>query len=314
MSNLLSSPDKLFELSFPDVKINDYYDQENLTKLFRSKLTELVNKNTVWYNFLKIGSPELILLKNIPKDINVVKSDDITERIRKKSKVSESFFDALSNVMNCSIVYNPDQEIEGKVANIIPKKIYQDQPSTNSMIPMWLHVDCPFRVRQPHFLSLIAQDEDLNCQTSFLHINELLKNFSESLLFQLKKSEYKIFSGSTFGHIENGIFPLIDIDEVTNEVTCRFIQETQWIEPQTEEARRALILLERKIKEKARKQYMSGLSLRTGQCLIMNNAWGLNKAGGVIHGRYGRVINPFRWTQRIFLVKNHKHYAGTNLV
>ena len=198
------------------------------------QLRTILFSDEVFAKLVAVGDPELVLIENLPVEKNLP-AEPTRTRVDRERFVSELFLEALSQVMDCFVSYNPAQPKEGFISNIYPRSEYKNIPSTHSIEPMWFHVDNPFREHKPDFLALYTLVPDTSSQTAFIRCDSLLAQVPVDVLTQMGQPEYRFKSGDTFGFLEDGVFPIVGTSE-DGVCSVRILEETQWIEPLTPKA------------------------------------------------------------------------------
>ncbi len=295
--------------SEPAVK-NLYQDQDTAMQIMQvmgKKLEVLLPSNIqeTLREMGRTGEPGIIYLKGLPTDYYIPEKGGILERVNAKSKVSECLMLGLAYIMRCEV--RPNNEQGGRIIhNIAPVNGLENTFSSKGTEPFYLHTDNAYQEKVPDFVMMYSLVQDPDVSTSYYPISGFIESFPKDILESMKKKQFKIKSAPGYSEIE-GIFALLSEEEdiaQNKKVRLRLYQEPRGrIEAASEEVGEEVQKVIQAVERILKPVNPKGISLKSGEAIIFNNGWGINKVGGVMHGRKGKIKNLQRWLQRAFLFK-----------
>lgn len=289
---------------------NLYQDQDTAMQVMQviGKKLELLlpsNIQEILRKMSRTGEPGIIYFKGLPTDYPIPEKEDIIERVNAKSKVSECLMLGLAYIMRCEV--SPNNEQGGRIIhNIAPVNGHENTFSSKGIEPFYLHTDNAYQEKAPDFVMMYSLAQDPNVSTSYYLISDFIEFFPKDILESMKKKQFKIKSAPGYSKIE-GIFALLSEEEdiaQNKKLRLRLYQEPRGrIEAASEEVREEVEKVIQAIESILKPINPNHISLKPGEAIIFNNGWGINKVGGVMHGRKGKITNLQRWLQRAFLFK-----------
>ena len=275
----------------------------HLRRLLPERLVETLHEAGITYE------PSVIVIRGLPIDPEIPRfeSHSLADRARradaKPTKISESVIHALTGLMGYCIESVPTEHQGRNIHNIIPINGEEESVSSIGKVELDFHIDGFYASKAPEFVILLGLEPDFpgdtQAATSYLFIEPFLRDFDPAIIEEMKKPQFKYISSNCI--IESAIedcFPLIQHEG--GRVRFRFFSYKNVIFGLNPTAERVLSY----IKEKLSQQTIPGsVVLQPGDALIINNGWGLNKPGGVMHARQGYISNPCRWMQRGYMYR-----------
>lgn len=259
--------------------------------------------------------PAVIVIRGLPHDAEIPRFEahSLTDRGKradaKPTKISESVIHALADLMECYVGSAPTEHQGRTVHNIIP--IYGEEESHSSIgkVSLDYHVDGFYAKSAPDFIILFGLEPDFPgdniAATNFLFIDQLLSTFDQEIIEEMKKKQFKyICSNPIIQSAIEEIFPLIQQEE--GRIRFRFFGQDNGIFGTNHTAEQVVSYIKDKLTQST---HGESIVLQPGDALIINNGWGLNNPGGVMHGRSGYVYNPCRWMQRGYLYRKSDYKA-----
>jgi hypothetical protein len=300
-----------FEI-FVSQSTNDPYEQPSLTmEIMGNKLKSLLPQDIkdALRNMGRNGNPSAIILKGLPIDSYIPNHENIKERVNQKTRVSENVILGITNVMDCEARPNPKEQ-EGRIIhNVAPLKQFENTRSSRGKEPLYLHTEETFEDFPPDFLMLYSLVADPKAQTTYCFVEDFLYLFPYEIIEEMKKLQFEIKSNE--GALDQptyGTYSLIKEEEVTEAGTklrLRLKGNMEDFKPLTSQAKKVIDYVNNfflDIKPE-------GVSLNSGEALIFNNGWGINKVSGIMHGRGGFIENPNRWLQRAFIYRKQSQIS-----
>lgn len=284
-----------------------YSQPDVVAKIMGEKLEELLSDEIkqILKSMGKTGRPNIVHLKNLPIDSEIPSEGTILERVNKKGKVSESFMLGIAYVMGCEARANHNEQ-EGRIIhNIAPVKEFENTMSSRGKDPFYLHTENAYEETPPDFLMLYSLVGDPDVFTTYYFVEDFINLFPETVLREMEKKQFNI--SAVKGYLDSkGSYALLTKEACSpHKLRLRLYQNMERVTPLSEEVSPQVEMVLDHIKKILGPIDPNGISLNPGEALIFNNAWGLDKADGIMHGRKGNMTNLSRWLQRAFLFKSN---------
>ncbi len=293
-----------------------YSESSRVSSLLGDKLSRVMPKELcqIFEKMGKTGSPDIIWLKNLPIDGVIPQDEDISDRIARKTRVTEDVMLGIANMIGYHLHSSPKEQNGAVVHNITPVRGHEQHKSSKGREPFYLHIENPFQENAPDFLMLICLHGDPTAKTTFYFIDHILQMIPEEHLEVMKQPLFEIRSGAGLDQVEQGTFPLIDSDVRNNITRLRLYQDMERINALTPEAQQTLDFLASLFQRPEISSAIHEVSLQPGEAILFNNGWGVNHSlNGVMHGRAGVISDTQRWLQRGFFHRSDTAFQAIEL-
>lgn len=288
------------EHELDSVDCNPYVQYKDYSGLIADKVSASFPQKVVQMLRLMAqeGTPSVIRLQNVPykKTHHAV----IEKRVEEQRYFSEKLIIGIAEIMDCELRSSINENGGAIIHNVTPDAAFKNTISSKGIEPFYLHTDNPFQKNPPDFLILNGLEADKTAQTSYFFLESFVDAWPDWVVREASKEAFEFSSGDSFAQVERNIFPLINVDTHEHITRVRLYQNPERIKPLGEKSKEALEYVVSKMSEF---EPIQSVSLQAGELLILNNGWGHDKVSGVMHGRLGKVSNPYRWLQRGYLFK-----------
>ncbi|MCH2037469.1 MAG: hypothetical protein MK137_02610, partial [Rickettsiales bacterium] len=271
-----------------------YYDQaESIMHELKGIFTEILPKNLIEIlNMMAQGNgPDVLSVSNLPIDSELPQDQDLDERVRNKTRVTEGALLGLAGFLNGQLQMEESSHQKGLIQQIFPVVNHAHEASGRGAASLPFHVENVFVPSPPSFLCLFCIRGEKGVETEYIFVEDIIKYLDKETIEQLKRPIYAICSGDGF---ENKTYKNASvIDDMGNGwVMSRFYEEDR-IHTDDKAGQQAVSLLHDAIC-KARDHDLCSVELKPGTALIISNGLGRNRTAGVMHGRKGSITlsNP----------------------
>ena len=262
------------------------------------KLREILLNDKNTFNLLvamgQTGTPGIIHIKGLPVDSVIPEDGNINERVGQKGKVSECLILGMANVMGCVALANPNEQ-EGRIIHNVAPIPGASCVSSRGSNSLYWHTENAYEETPPDFLMLYGLVTDENVPTGYSSIDEFLSNFDSEEINLMTKSCYRICAESGYSTSEGTFALLSTYNENKTRLRVHDYRQVVYMEDTDKERASALLT---KMAEILLKTTPNNILINSGEAIIFNNGWGIEKATGVMHCRGNSITNPRRWLQR----------------
>lgn len=293
-----------------------YYDQaESIMHELKDIFTEILPKNIVEIlnNMAKGIGPDVLSVSNLPIDSVLPQDQDLDERVRNKTRVTEGALLGLASFLNGQLQMEESSHQKGLIQQIFPVVSHAHEASGRGAAPLPFHVENVFVPSPPSFLCLFCIRGEKSVETEYIFVEDIITYLDNETIEQLKRPIYSICSGDGFENKSYNNASVID-DMGNGWIMSRFYEEDR-IHTHDKAGQHAVSLLHDAI-YKARDHDLCSMELKPGTALIIGNGLGRNRTAGVMHGRKGSItlsnsnsdaIATTRQTQSVVTPNSHHH-------
>jgi hypothetical protein len=300
---ILSSQEKINLLKLAKKYDNFPFHNQMLSsnKEFNNIVHDILDDKTILaVKSLATGeSVSVLLIKNLPVDYHL---DSVQFNEISKSKVSETILSALVTLIGGVLQSEESSHQPHLIQQIKPVSTYHDERSGRGIEPLPFHVENAFTMIPPTILALNCIQGEAGIITEYISIQAVLEFLSTDAVSVLQKPIYSVKSGDVFHYRMLEHVPLIETIG-SDWVLARFYEEDR-IDSYLSEGLSAIDELRDAIYV-AKHNFTYGVELQAGECIMFLNGFARGRAGGVMHGRKGKICGSSvggitsRWLQRI---------------
>ncbi len=296
---------KEFNQFVNEFSFDPYTQPEYLMQLMAEKLSEFLptEVHTTLRSMRENAVPSIIHLSGMPIDSIVPPGNNIDDRIKVKTSVSENVILGMAQLLGTKLYTNPNERGGRLIHDVTPVVGREKEQSSFGAEPLTFHTELAYHLTPPDFQTLLCLEGDDNAFTTFLDLNKLVYSLPQEAIDIMRCPEFIIHTGPASGCINKTAFSLIT-KESENCFRTRLVENKARLEAVTERAQKVLDMLFAKFEHlQLHPDDYTSIKLQKGDMLIFNNGWGVKDVGGVMHGRRGSMKNMSRWLQRGLLYK-----------
>lgn len=297
--------EKEFNEFVNQVSFDPYKQPEYLMQIMAEKLGSVLPEkvHTTLKSMRENASPSIIHLSGMPIDSIIPAGNNIDERIKVKTFVTENVILAMAQLLDVKLYTNPNERGGSLIHDVTPFAGREGEQSSYGAEPITFHTELAYHATPPDFQTLLCLEGDENAFTTFLDLHKLIYSLPSEVIEIMKCPEFIIHTGPASGCVNKTSFSLIT-KESESCIRTRLVENEARLEATTERAKEVLRILFSKFHDlQSNINDYTSIRLQKGDMVIFNNGWGLNDVGGVMHGRSGSMKNLSRWLQRAMLYK-----------
>lgn len=295
---------------------SDPYKDWNLYKVIAKEALEKVLPEDLKQIILHMRSsnePTALIVHNMPIDTNIPETPQngirppIAGQPGGKGYVSESLLFGLCSILNATPDFDENEKDGTYINQIIPKNDEESKKvasSAGSEIPFYAHTENVYTRTPLKFFSLLCLRGDPKVFTSMIFLDDILEYIKqdkrEDVIEEMKKPQFLMKSGPSFGNKAKRIELLPILDEINGERIYRFNANVDRVEGINNTAKEVVAYLTKILKsEEFLAKNKVSINLKKGDLLLFNN-W------EVMHARDSFIIDKenWRWLQRCYFMLN----------